>query len=578
MNWRSTSVASTLIVALLVVLTLDVTGAPLAHLGPALTAPSNAPVPGVPPSAGGSVCITGAGGSGSVADVLLFAPPLPPSLVSAAVAQAGTAVVDPETADARGVVLAVREDSERSAIGPLAPGALDRVRLELGTDGWVWAGWADHPLTVWQEWRTGGAPGEPRGAVAARCVPSDAPRWTVLGLRTDRGNESLLRIVNPYVADATFAVTLITPDGPVDPIALRNISVPSGARITVRLNDHVPEQSDVAALVTVGAGRVAVEGLQRAVSGVGGVEGVSVVPAVTAPSVTWTMPWVPLGADVDGAIWVLNPEPRTVVVQLTLHTAQGTAVAEGLDSVEVGPGALVHIGSSDLALDGRQVLGVTLRSETTAVFVAAGAQFLAAADAADAAGTGVVRYAASPAADPEWSIAGTSDPQRDTTLHVVNLAETDASLRVTLTTIRTATADGEASADGEGSTDVEASTDAEASEGSVTSVLEPGQLAPGGVARIPLPLEGAGAWSAVVTGGPALVVSRTTLGRELLEPVATDAVASRTWLIPARALSGRSLDGWVARLGTPADLRREARAVGEDDDRLDEPSGAAGRP
>lgn len=261
-----------------------------------------------------------------------------------------------------------------------------------------------------------------------------------------------------------------------------------------------------------------------------------------------------------------------MVVQLTLHTAQGTAVAEGLDSVEVGPGALVHIGSSDLALDGRQVLGVTLRSETTAVFVAAGAQFLAAADAADAAGTGVVRYAASPAADPEWSIAGTSDPQRDTTLHVVNLAETDAPLRVTLTTIRTATADGEASVDGE------ASADGEASESSVTSVLEPGQLVPGGVARIPLPLEGAGAWSAVVTGGPALVVSRTTLGRELLEPVATDAVASRTWLIPARALSGRSLDGWVARLGTPADLRREARAVGEDDDRLDEPSGAAGRP
>lgn len=554
MNRRSTPIAGALIAALLVALTLGVTGAPLARLGPALTAPSNAPVSGVPPSAGGSVCITGAGASDPVADVLLFAPPLPPSLQRAAAAPPDAAVVDAETPDARGVILAVREDIARSAVGPLAPGALDRVRLDLGTDGWVWAGWADHPLTVWQEWRTGGAPGEPRGAVAARCVPSDAPRWTVLGLRTDGGNESLLRIVNPYVADATFAVTLITPDGPVDPIALRNISVPSGARTTVRLNDHVPEQSDVAALVTVGAGRVAVEGLQRAVSGVGGVEGVSVVPAVTAPSVTWTVPWVPLGTDVDGAVWVLNPEPRAVVVQLTLHTAQGTAVAEGLDSVEVGPGALKRIESSALALDGRQVLGVTLRSETTAVFVAAGAQFLA----ADAARTGIVRYAASPAADPEWSIAGTSDPQRDTTLHVVNLAETDAPLRVTLTTTSD-TADGEAS------------------ESSVTSVLEPGQLAPGGVARIPLPLGGAGVWSAVVTGGPALVVSRTTVGRELLEPVATDAVASRTWLIPARALPGRSLDGWVARLGTPADLRREVRTVGDDADRLDEASGPAGR-
>jgi hypothetical protein len=59
--------------------------------------------------------------------------------------------------------------------------------------------------------------------------------------------------------------------------------------------------------------------------------------------------------------------------------------------------------------------------------------------------------------------------------------------------------------------------------------------------------------------------------------VATDAVASRTWLIPARALPGRSLDGWVARLGTPADLRREVRTVGDDADRLDEASGPAGR-
>ena len=188
----------------------------------------------------------------------------------------------------------------------------------------------------------------------------------------------------------------------------------------------------------------------------------------------------------------------------TLHTAQGTAVADGLDSVEVGPGALARIGSPDLALDGRRVLGVTLRSETTAVFVAAGAQFLAAADAADAAGTGVVRYAASPAADPEWSIAGTSDPQRDTTLHVVNLAETDAPLRVTLTTIRTATADGEASVDGE------ASADGEARESSVTSVLEPGQLVPGGVARTSTFALSAG----VVTGAAVYLRARSTVNPE----------------------------------------------------------------
>jgi hypothetical protein len=532
MRKRSAVIVATLAATLLVVLTLGVTGAPLAQLGPAAADPGGAVAPGLHPGAGGSACISGAGSNDPVADVLLFAPPLPSPLGSAD-------VLAPESPEARGIVLALREDIVRSAVGPLAPGELDRVRVDLDADGWVWAGWADHPLTVWQEWRTGGTPGEPRGAVAARCVPSDAPVWTLLGLQTDGGNEALLRIANPYAVDATFAVTLITPDGPFEPIALRNISVPSGTRVTVRVNDHAPEESDVAAVVTVGAGRVAVEGLQRAVAGIGGVEGVSVVPAVTAPSVTWTLPWVPLGPDVDGAVWVLNLEPRSVLVQLTLHTQQGTAVAEGFDSVEVGPGALVRIASSDLALDGRRVLGLTLSSETTPVLVAAGAQFLDDAPT----GTGVVRYPATPTADPEWSIAGTSDPQRDTTLHVVNLAETDAPLRITLTT---------SAADGAG-------TD------SVTTVIEPGPLAPGGVARILLPLGGEGVWSAVVTGGPALIVARTTVGRELLEPVATDAVASRTWLAPARGLSGRSLAGWVARLGTVDDLRRAARPSGESD-------------
>lgn len=542
MNPRVASVSLTVVAALLAVLTLGVSGVPLAALGPA--APGSAgvlPASDTPPDAGGAVCVTGAGTNDEVADVVLFAPTLPTSPTSDGGSDGGSDG-DVAAPDARGTVLALREDLTRTAIGPTAPGGLERVRPELGADGWVWMGWADHPYIAWHEWRTEGAPGEPRGAVAARCIPSDAASWSVLGLRTDGGNESLLRIANPYAADATFAVTLITPEGPLEPIALRNVSVSAGDRIAVRVNDHAPEQSDVAAIVTVGAGRVAVEGLQRAVAGVGGVEGVSVVPALTAPSTTWTLPWLPLGPDIDGSVWVHNPEPRPVVVQFTLHSPQGTAVPEGSDSVEVGPGALVRIDTADLAIDGRRVLGMTLRSETTGVVVAAGAQFRA----EDPQRTGIVRYPAAAAADPQWSIAGTATAERETTLHVVNLAESDAPLRVALTTYPSDPSDVEGGATSAGT----------------VSIIEPGTIEPGGVARVVLPLEGAGIWSAVVTGGPALVVSRTTTGRELLEPVATDVTPSRAWLSPARALAARNLDGWVARLGTTQDLQLEQLEMG----------------
>jgi hypothetical protein len=533
-NRRPVAVLAAPVVVLLVTLVLGVVGAPLVGLLP------GSPTPGSPtvertsatlPDAGGVVCITGAGATQTTADLLLLAAPSGPDERVEERAE--------ERADerSRGVVLTFGETASRTSVGPLAAGDLERSRPQLGAEGWVWAGWADHPLTAWQEWRSPGGPGEPRGVAASRCLATDPAVQTVIGLRTDGGNEALLRLANPFVADATFAVRFVTAEGPVDPVALRNVSVPAGTRVTVRLNDHVPEESDVAAIVSVGAGRLAVEGLQRSIAALGDVEGISVIPPVTVRSIAWTIPWLQVGPDVEGSVWILNPEPRTVEVQLTLHTAQGETVPDGVDSVDVRAGALVRIDAADLAPEGRRTLGVTLRSETTAIAVAAGARFLD----DDPRSTGLVGFAAATGPDPVWSVAGTSEPGRETVLHVVNLGGTVAAPRVDVTTL--------ASASGEGS-------DAGASR---TVTLEPPPIPPGAVARIILPLDGVAAWAAVVSGGPGLVVSRTTFGQGRLEPVVTDATPSSAWTTPGRALGGRPLDGWVAGLGTATDLRRDPR-------------------
>jgi hypothetical protein len=533
-NLRPVAVLALAVVAMLGVLTLGVTGAPLVPVD--ATGGAATPTPEAP-EAGGSVCVTGADASDPDVDLLLLAAPV------GTPGRADDATSDGSATDevsARGVVLTLAPDlgpdattsGARRAFGPLAPGSLERLDVELGADGWLWTGWADRPVAAWQEWRAVGAPGEPRGSIVSACLPTDPPVQTVVGLRTDGGYEALLRLANPFDADATFAVLFVTEDGPFEPVGLRNVSVPAGERVTVRLNDHVPEQSDVAAVVTVGAGRLAVEGLQRSVAAIDGVEGVAAVPPVSAPAVTWTFPWVPVGPDVESSLWVLNPESRTVVVQLIVHTAQGATVPSD-DSIEVGAGALVRIDAADLTEDLARAIGVTLRSETTAVIAGAGAAFLA----DDAAGTGLVRVAGSPLPDAEWAIAGAVASDRDTVLHVVNLAEADAALRISLTTLREP-ADGAAAA-GEPSR-LERRT----------VIIEPGRLAPGATARVILPLDGAVAFSAIVDGGDGLVVARTTIGRELLEPVALRAAASHTWRTVGPALEGRSLTGWVARLGT----------------------------
>jgi hypothetical protein len=549
MNRRPLGVALLLTVVASSVAALGVTGAPGVPVGRADGGQVRV-VPAVP-GAGGAVCVDAAGSIDPVSRVLLAAPPHrdpdgPASDASGAVAARGTVLV-----------LGRDEAPGRIAVGPVAPGGLETVPAAVGVEGWTWTGWADHPLVAWQEWRTDGAPGQPRGIIAALCLPSDASEWTVLGLRTDGGNEALLRIVNPHPADATFAVSLITSAGQVEPIALRNVSVAAGSHTVVRLNDHLPEESGITAVVTVGAGRIVVGGLQRAAAGLGDVEGVTAVPALTSPATTWTLPWLPSGPGFASVVWIRNPDARAVTVQVTAHTPQGSALPELLDSVEVAAGAVVAIDAADLAPAGRRVLGVTFSSDTTPVHVAAAVRFLAdgsdgpgeGGEADSSGGTGISRFVASDAPDSEWLVAGGTAPGRRTALHIVNLDEAEARPVVTLTMREdrpeadipeapVAAASGSITIDrGHGVGEP------------VTQVLQPGAIPPGAVMRVELPLVGAGSWSAVVTGGAALVVARTTFGSEVLEPVVMAALPSRLWRVPTVGLVGRPLDGWVARIG-----------------------------
>ena len=520
---RPVPVVMLTVVALLAGAVLGVVG------GPLTSGPAEPPVAAPPsPSAGGSVCVSGAGPLRTDAELLLVAAPgTPPA----------------EDVVARGMLLAFGTDAEAdprsTEVGALGPGRASRTAASLGPDGWLWVGWADRPLLALQEWSTPGAPGLPAGTVASACLPVDPPVQTVLGLSTVDGDEALLRLANPFAADATFAVTLVTPTEVLEPVALRNVSVQAGTRTTLRLNDHAPEQQDLAAIVTVGAGRLAVEGLQRSVAAVGGIDGLTSVPPISAPAVAWTVPWLPSGPDADGVVWIMNPAPRDVLVDVTVHTPEGASVPEGTSSIEMGPGELRRVVAADVAADDRPVLALTLRSQTTEVLVAAGARFRA----DDAARTGLVRTAALALPDIEWVAAGVTAPGRRTVLHVVNLSEEELAPSIVLTTLpEPAVAEEDAPAG--------------AVPESVTVELTPAPIAAGAVGRIALPLEGAGGWSAVVSGGPGLVVSRTTLGDDQLGPVAIAAVPSRAWRTVPTMRPGRALEGWVAGLGTTRDLRR----------------------
>jgi hypothetical protein len=495
----------------------------------------------VAPSAGGQVCPGVAGEVAREVDLVLVAP----------------TSTDPSR-DARGSVRVLGGEVESYAVGPIVPGDHTALRLDVGLERWVWSAWADRPIVAWREWRTTGGPAEPRGRSVSACIPTAAASWTLLGLRTDGGHEAFLDVANPFALDATFAVTLHLEGGVEQPIALRNVSVVAGGRERIRLNDVVPEQQDIVAVVTVGAGRLAVEGQQRAIGGLGGVEGFTSVPAVTAPATTWTIPWMVARPDVESDVWVFNPSTRPVEVGITVHDADGTVVPEGLDRVELAAGRLLRLEAADLAPAGLQGFGVTLRSAEAPVLVAAGLRFTA----DELPRTGIVNYPGVSVPDGQWSFGGTWETGRTVALEIVNLSSEPAQLVIDL---RVAPRAGQATPVDEGDDDAAADApsddDGAAADGPRGRRIEGPLVAPGAQVRFVLPLDTEGTWSADVWGGDALVVARSDVGRERLEPMVVIGVPSRAWLAPLGALPGRQLDGWVGRLGTTTDLRPTQRST-----------------
>ena len=464
----------------------------------ATDAPVAATAP-VVPTAGGTVCPLGDVGDGAELDVVLAAPDA-----------AGTAADAASPARATAVVLGERPS--RTAPAPLAPGDVVVVGADVAPGGSTWVGWADAPVVAWREWRRPGAPGSPRGRAAGACVRADATTWHVVGMRTDGGAEARLRFANPFAVDATLAVTLITTEGDVAPIALQNLSVPAGGTTDLRVNDHVPERPDVAAVVRVTSGRAAVEGLQLALAGVGGVDGVAFVPAATGTATTWTLPWLPAAG--DAWVWVLNPSDRDVELEVTVHGTDAPGLAPGIEGVAVPAGRLVRVPAADLLPRGADAVGVTLRSPTDPVVVAGGLWL----DPGDAAASGLTVLPALPADDPVWLVAGVAGEGRREAVQVVNV---DAGAVTAVLTLRGA--DGDA------------------------RELPPVTVPAGGRAEVVLPLVADTGWAVEVRADGPVVVARTGLGSGAPDPVAAAGVPSRAWRAVDGGTVGVRRDGWTLR-------------------------------
>jgi len=540
-NVRLTLVSSALAVLVLLTATLGVLVPPIA--------PADGVLAPRAPLAGGVVCSVGGPTEQGSGALDLLALTVPAALVDEVVGdEDGPAVqegleppVPTLVPPAEQSLLQVRVlGSASRTLDVPATGAGDHVRIAAGlrTDEWVWVGWSGRPAITLREWFSDGGPGVPRGRLGGACPAATAVDWTLTGLRTDGGHEAFVHVANPYTTDATFAMTLITAEQTERPIALRNVSVPPGGRVVIRINDHLPQAEAVAAVIEVGAGRVAVEGLLYALAGLGGVEGLSLVPAATAVATAWTIPWLVSDPESEGWVTVLNPSDRVVDVAVVVHTARSATIPETLDVITLEPGELLRIPAADLAPAARVPFAVTLQSDSAAIHVAGGVRF----GAEEIGATGLVVVPAAPAADRVWLLGGHMTPARTTELHIVNTGTETA--RIDAQVVH---------------------RDMQGARSDMTALSVP-DIPAGAVQRVPVRAPGTGSWSVIIRSDVDVVVGHTAFGTERLDPLATLGTPSRAWDRAIVGSSGRFLDGWSRRLGGESDLRRPAleRAAVED--------------
>ncbi len=349
-------------------------------------------------------------------------PPPVATLIAARPPGAGSAPAQLERVD---LVDGDRTATTLPAVFPGSDARTGAVRAQTPAANWL--RWRDGVVAVSRQWRLAGVEGFPDATVAGGCTESSARTQVVPGLSTAGGDEARLRLANPHEGPASVAVRFATPGDPQAPLVLQNLSVAAGSVREVVVNTVLPERADLAALVEVTSGRVAVEGVQVARAAIGGVDGASLLTATDQPAEEWTVPWAVDDDATSSWLWVVNRGDRTAEVELTLHSEDGGDLPLGLTQVSVPAGELRRVDLTGTLPDGVREVAVTARSNGVPIVVSGGVR----RRVDDVQRTGIsVQLGASP--DDRWVVSGTASERRRDRLRLVNPQGEAASVDITL--------------------------------------------------------------------------------------------------------------------------------------------------
>ncbi len=209
----------------------------------------------------------------------------------------------------------------RTLRAEVAAGAREAATYVEYFGGWVAAGWVAH------------AGGREHGVAAEACLGAPGRRFLLPDGDTERGQETLLVVMNPFAVDAVLTITLLTEQGP--PVTTKgwsDVVLPARRAAVFRVNEVKLGERTVSAVVDAGVGRVAAASL--VLSG----EERQVRSALGIPAAAGRLLLPGAGGSGQSELVVTAVgEERDARFGVSVLGPEGPAVAEGLEEADQAP-------------------------------------------------------------------------------------------------------------------------------------------------------------------------------------------------------------------------------------------------
>lgn len=195
------------------------------------------------------------------------------------------------------------------------------------------------------------------GASAASAVGAcAAPRasWWFTGVGADLDHSSELVLTNLDPGPAVVDVNVYGPDGEVDTIGTRGITVAPGETTTLSLADVAPQSPELMVNVEASRGRVAVAASDRYAARPAAPVGFSWVGDATRPSRRVRLAGVPASAT-SSTLVVGNPSDSEALVEVQVAGRSGSFTPSDLEELSVAPGTVQTLDLSDVLPDDEAV-------------------------------------------------------------------------------------------------------------------------------------------------------------------------------------------------------------------------------